>query len=131
MKTREQDLNIAVADYLTLQYPDVLFCHIANERKTSKLRGGKFKQMGVKSGMPDVMIFKTKIEDDEFGLKITPGLAIELKIKPNTLTENQQEILQKLKKENWLTKVCYSFDEAKEFIDSELNKNHNDGLDGF
>ena len=121
MKQKEMDLNIAVADYISLQYPSVLFCHIANERGTNLKRGGEMKRMGVRRGMPDLMIFKTKIEDDEFGLKISPGLAIELKIKPNKLTKDQQDVLDKLKKERWETKVCYSFDEAKEFIDSELS----------
>ena len=119
--TKEEDLTIAVSSYLKFQYPEILFCHIANERKTSALRGGKLKQMGVKSGMPDIMIFYTQIIDNEFGLKVSPGLAIELKIKPNKPTKNQLDTLEHLKKENWHTNVCYSFDEAKEFIDGVLN----------
>lgn len=116
---KEESLQIAVATYLNLQYPHVFWCHIANERQTSPQRGAKLKKMGVRAGMPDVMIFfeswiKAATKIDYY------GLAIELKIKPNKPTENQYKCLDELISNGWKTKVCYSFDEAKEVIDSYL-----------
>lgn len=75
--------------------------------------------MGVRSGMPDVMIFNYKINKENNKL-IHTGLAIELKIKPNKPTENQLEVLGLLKKQGWQTHVCYDFDKAKSVIDNYL-----------
>lgn len=118
--SKEDALTIAVADYLRLQYPKVLFCHIANERKTTPQRGSKFKKMGVKAGMPDIMIYHQR-EMIRSGLRgVWSGVAIELKIKPNKPTENQLKTLKDLSVEGWETAVCYSFDEAKKTIDNYL-----------
>lgn len=116
---KEESLTIAVADYLRLQYPNVLFTHIANERQTTPQRGAKFKRMGVRKGMPDIMIFCDKMYDREYSLKYY-GLAIELKIKPNKLTESQIEVLEYLVNNGWVYEVCYDFDEAQRKIDNYL-----------
>jgi len=109
---KEDNLLLSVASYLRLQYPAVLFCHIANERKTSIQQGAKLKRLGVRAGMPDILIFQPN--------KTYSGLAIELKIKPNRPTKNQLEVLTMLSNNNWNTAVCYSFDEAKNLIDKHL-----------
>ena len=67
----------------------VVWCHVANERQTSikQSRGGRYyspegnklKSMGVKKGVPDVMIFEPR---DGF-----VGLAIELKVGSNKPTD--------------------------------------------
>ncbi len=110
---------MSVSDYLRLQYPKVLFCHIANERQTTPKRGAKLKRMGVRSGMPDVMIFQYKINKDT-GKLTSVGLAIELKIKPNKPSKNQLEVLEQLNKQGWATHICYDFDKAKSIIDNYL-----------
>lgn len=128
--TKEETLQIAVADYIRLQYPRVLFCHIANERKAHVYRkmngksyspnGQKLKKMGVQAGMPDVMVFYQR-ELVMDGINGTySGVAIELKVKPNKPTEKQLDVLKKLHHQGWLTAVCYTFDEAKEVIDKYL-----------
>jgi len=126
--TKEEHLQIAVADYIRLQYPKVLFCHIANERKAHVYRkqngttyspdGQKLKRMGVRKGMPDLLIFENKgIPALDY---FKNGLAIELKIKPNKPTTEQLDILEKLQYRGWRTAICFSFDEAKEVIDNFL-----------
>ncbi len=110
---------MSVSDYLRLQYPKVLFCHIANERQTSPRRGAKLKRMGVRSGMPDVMIFQCKVNQETNKLE-NIGLAIELKIKPNQPSKNQLEVLEQLKQQGWATHICYDFDKAKSIIDTYL-----------
>lgn len=112
---KEDNLQIAVANYLRYQYPNILFAHIANERKTTHQQGARLKQKGVKSGMPDIMVFKQNTSDNT-------GLAIELKIKPNKPTPSQLTVLGQLKDEGWQTHIAYSFDEAKEVIDKYLIK---------
>ena len=111
MKFKEDDLQKAVATYLDLK--NVLWFHPPLERKTSFQAGARLKKKGVKSGVPDCLIFEPR---DSFN-----GLAIELKIKPNKVSINQIEWLTRLKNNKWSTNVAYSFDEAKEIIDNYLN----------
>lgn len=101
---------------MRLQYPKVLFTHIANERQTTPQRGAKFKKMGVKSGMPDLVIFHQN--------NTSIGLAIELKIKPNEPTENQLGVLDELSSVGWQTNICYDFTETQTTIDNYFNNVH-------
>lgn len=116
--TKEEHLQVAVADYLRLQYPKILFAHIANERQTTPQRGAKLKRMGVKAGMPDLLIFEQTSEFTCQALTINSGLAIELKIKPNKPSKEQIEVLEAFDNRGWTTEVCYSFEHAKEVIDN-------------
>lgn len=110
MRFKEDDLQKSVAKYLDLL--GVCWCHVANERKTSFQAGARLKAKGVKSGVPDVLIFDPKNNYS--------GLAIELKIKPNKPTQNQLEWLKRLENVNWKTAIAYDFNEAKEIIDEYL-----------
>ena len=107
-KFKEDDLQKAVAKYLDLN--NYLWCHVANERKTSFQAGARLKSKGVKSGVPDCLNFEPK------GVYI--GLAIELKIKPNKTTKNQNKWLKNLSNKGWKCDVAYSFDEFEEIINS-------------
>jgi len=109
---KEDDLQKAVATYLDLK--NVLWFHPPLERKTSFQAGARLKKKGVKSGVPDCLIFEPR------GLFYS-GLAIELKIKPNKVSTNQKEWLTSLKNNKWCVGVAYSFDEAKDIIDKYLN----------
>lgn len=119
--TKEDSLQIAVADYLRLQYPYVLFCHIPNGGSRNAIEGAKLKRMGVKGGMPDIMIFKADIKRVNIkDAKFNFGLFLELKIKPNKPTKNQIEIMANLRDEGWAGDVCYDFESAKKLIDNYL-----------
>ncbi len=111
-KYKEDDLQMAVAKYL--DFLSVCWCHVANERKTSKIAGLRLKKKGVKSGVPDVLIFEP---NDDYS-----GLAIELKIKPNKPTDNQKEWLESLKEKGWYTEVCYSLDDVRSLIKKYFKK---------
>jgi len=58
MKYKEDSLQISVATYL--DYLNITWCHVANERKTSPQAGARLKNKGVKSGVPDCVIFEPK-----------------------------------------------------------------------
>ena len=100
-KFAEDNFQKAVATYLDLQ--QVLWTHVANERKTSQQAGRRLKEKGVKSGVPDVLIFTKK--------NGYSGMAAELKVKPNKITQNQKVWLGKLKAERWYVCLCYDLDE--------------------
>ena len=108
----ESHLQKAVATYL--DFRGVLWCHVANERKTrSKKMGGYWVGQGVKSGVPDCLIFEPS--------KHYAGLAIELKNgKGKRVSPNQKTWLSGLQNKNWRAEVAYSFEEAIEIIESYL-----------
>ena len=111
MRFKEDGLQKSVAKYLDLK--KVVWCHVANERKTSFQAGKRLKSKGVKSGVPDCLIF------NPVGNYI--GLALELKIKPNKPTENQKKWLLELSVLGWECKVAYDLDEAIKIIEDYLN----------
>ena len=98
----EDDLQMSVARYLDAL--GLLWNHCANERKTTKIKGGRLKKKGVKSGVPDCMIYEAKNGYN--------GLAIELKIRKGTVSDNQKEWLKRLSEKGWSTHVCYNLDEV-------------------
>ena len=112
MKYPEDDLQMSVAKILDSK--KLLWCHVANERKTSKQQGLRLKKKGVKRGVPDVLIFEPK--------GIYYGLAIELKIKPNKPTNNQLEWLQSLSDRNWKSYCAYNIDEVIEIVEKYINQ---------
>lgn len=110
----EDGLQRAVADWLDLQ--GWLWCHYPAGGKRNAREAARLKGMGVKAGVPDVMIY----EPWEGGF----GVVIELK-RPKlgkrpagTTTPMQREWLARLRQRGWRTAVCYTLDEVIEVCDS-------------
>ena len=129
----ETDFQKTLARFLD-QY-GVVWCHVANERQTSikQSRGGRYyspegnklKSMGVKKGVPDVMIFEHWEDEDTLDVidgyaNTVPingfGIAIELKVQKRKPSGEQKLWLAALKERGWLTAVCYSLDEVREVV---------------
>ena len=117
----EDDFQKSVANYLDSL--GVLWNHSAGERKT-KMRqdkngrwftpeGNKLKAKGVKSGMPDIMIYEGDI--------YYRGLAIELKVGYNKPNENQFRWLEQLQKRKWECHWSNSMDEVLFIIETYLD----------
>jgi len=88
--------------------------HVANERKTSQRQGRIFKQKGVRSGVPDVCV--------PIPSGMYPGLYIEFKIKPNTLSDNQRKFIQTLISIGYLVTIAWSAKEAIQIVREYLNE---------
>jgi hypothetical protein len=103
----EDQLQKAVAQYL--DHMGWLYCHVANERKTSPQRGYRLKQAGVKRGVPDVMIFE-QWEVDQLATHNVYhngfGVALELKSPKGRLTKEQADWLKALEQRGWFVAVC-------------------------
>ena len=56
--TKEDKLQHRIISYLKYQYPKVLYTHVPNEGKRSVFERYKFKYLGAKAGVPDLLIFK-------------------------------------------------------------------------
>lgn len=89
-----------------------LVFHVANERKTTTIRakngrrvspqGMKLRAQGVLPGVPDLVIPHAR-----GGYH---GLAVELKVKGGTVSDEQKYVLDWFEREGWFTAVCWSLD---------------------
>lgn len=122
---KESDLQVAVADYLRLRYPDVLFhSDYGSGLKLTKGQAMKqYRQNGGRRGWPDMFLAEPS--------KNCNGLFIELKAKgvrlkkkdgtwASTHLEEQNEVLNQLQKRGYAAYFAVGFDEAKEIIDDYL-----------
>ena len=111
--SKEDKLQHSVMEYIGFQYPNVYAIHVANEGKRSQFERFKFKYLGGKAGVPDILIFRSN--------GIRNGLAIELKVGYNKPTDSQKESLEKLRKENWECHWTNDYDKTIEIIDKYLS----------
>lgn len=114
---KEKEIQKSVAELL--DQADVLWAHIPNEAKTlSYIKNQKgdsvyFKMLselnnqGVKSGVPDCLIFTTPPNRED-----KDGLALELKTKDGTVSDDQQKWVNRLAEENWLCAISYGLDDG-------------------
>lgn len=122
---KESDLQVQVADYLRLRYPDVLF-HSDYGSGLKLTQGQAMKQKrqnGGRRGWPDILI-----AEPMNGLH---GLMIELKKAGTRLKkkdgtwasshlEEQNEVLNNLQKKGYAAYFAVGFEEAKDIIDDYL-----------
>lgn len=98
------------------QYPELKWMfHVPNGGTRNRREAVALKQMGVKSGVSDLILLTPKGK--------YAGLIIEMKYGSNTLQENQREFLQTQMKNGYCCAVCYSAELAKELIKAYLNLN--------
>lgn len=94
---------------LYLDFRNAVYFHCPNGGKRNQMEAQKLKQMGVKAGVPDIMVL-----DRRHGFQ---GLAIELKVGRNTPTAHQLRWLKALHGLGWLAWVAWSLDEVVDLID--------------
>jgi len=88
--------------------------HIANERRTSHHQGKIFKQKGVRPGIPDVHV--------PIPSGMYPGLYIEFKVRPGTLSEPQKKMIKTLLNIGHLVVVAWSAQEAIDIVCEYLSE---------
>lgn len=111
----EDKLQNAVMQYIEVQYPEALVAHIPNEGKRTPFERFKFKYLGGKAGIPDVMIFCPS--------SVYIGLAIELKAGKNKPTKAQKEWLERLEFCGWAAYCLNNFEACKDIIDRYFKNN--------
>jgi hypothetical protein len=109
---KEDNFQKALARYL--DSIGVLWAHIPNGGSRNVIEATKLKAMGTKKGVPDILIFEPK--------GIYNGMAIELKVGKNKISEYQKYWLEELMSRGWRCIVTYDLDEAIEEINNYLNK---------
>lgn len=113
--TKEQLLQEACIRWLKMQYPEAVFTHPPNESKKTPFERFLYSIMGVRSGMNDILIFNPK--------KGFTGLAIELKMKGNTVSKNQKDCHEDLKRCGWCVLVVWdSSDNFRSVVNDYFRK---------
>lgn len=139
--TSEADLQVQVADYLRLQYPNVMF-HSDFGSGIKLTMGQAIKQKrqnGGRRAWPDMFIAEPKVIFRKTIIGELPerrfhGLMIELKKagtriykKDGTLVADEHireqfDVLEQLRKRGYMAEFACGFDEAKRIIDEYLAK---------
>ena len=114
----EDEEQMAVIDWaerMTPIYPALkLLHHIPNGGKRSKAEAGRFRAMGVKSGVPDLFL---PVPRGKFH-----GLWIEMKrTKDGKLSENQKWWLKALNSLGYSAQVAYGAEQAIRQLEEYLN----------
>jgi hypothetical protein len=107
----EDNFQKAVARYLDAK--GVLWFHCPNGGHRNVAEAAKLKAMGVKAGIPDILILEPR--------KFCYGFAIELKVGKNKCTDSQKEMQRHFIAANWHVLVSYSLDEVIFEIDKYLS----------
>lgn len=112
----EDSLQIACIEYarsLEPIHPVVAWLfHPANGGKRPKGVAGRLKAMGVKKGVPDLLL--------NFGNGRWRGLAIEMKWGKNNTTLEQNEWLSRYQAEGYLIGICWSLGDFMQLMDCYL-----------
>ena len=95
----EDDFQIAVARILDAS--NLYWFHCPNGGSRNAREGAKLKRMGVKAGVPDVIILDTTKDGGK-------GLCIELKVGKNTQSDHQKYFGTVFHLTQWRYEVCYS-----------------------
>lgn len=122
----EQELQIAIAHYIRIQYPDVLFHsdYGSGIKLTARQASIQKKQNGGLRGWPDMFIAEPRngylglfIELKKEGTKLK-------KVMYNTWAsdhiEEQAEVLNALNEKGYYATFAIGFDEAKELVDDYM-----------
>ena len=110
MTEREAFEQIAVVDYCEALHIPVY--HVPNEEKRSLARGNKLKRMGMRAGVPDLVIPLAR--GGWF------GLYIEMKYGKNKTTPAQDSWLELLSRNHYKCHVCYGADAAMKAINDYI-----------
>lgn len=113
--TRQEDIEQQMVIKWTQQptvrekYPALkLLYHVPNERKCSAQEGTRLKRMGVKAGVPDLVLPVSVGEHH--------GLYIEMKAPNGRVSEAQKWWLKELTAQGYLAAVCYGWKQATDCL---------------
>lgn len=124
MKFKSEDkFQVACVDYLRKR--DLYYYHVPNGMYSNRITVSRFKRMGMKPGLPDIIIL-----DAFCGYH---GLVVELKCGRNKLTDSQLRWLGIFRSCNWGSVWLNDFDDFKFLIESYVGGffRNSEGLGNF
>lgn len=127
----ESELQIQVADYIRLRYPDAMFHSDFGSGVKLNARQGAIqkRQNGGQKGWPDIFIAEPKLNGPI--IQVKAGLFIELKREGTRLKKKngewinnhvarQAEVLERLRFRGYVADFAVGFEESKKIIDKYL-----------
>jgi len=118
-KMTEDQEQQALAAWLDAK--GLLWCHVPNGGSRNVREAAKLKRMGVKPGVPDVLIFERPHQSKGRLPFAKHGVAIELKRAdggPSDVRDSQRRWLDALYDRGWLCKVAFGADDAIVWLES-------------
>lgn len=110
----EQITVVTWARWQEETYPELkMLFHVPNGGSRNKIEAAKFKQMGVRAGVPDLVLPVPK--------GIYTGLFIEMKCEKGRLQDSQKEYLRRAMVYGHCCYVCYSADDAMAVLKEYLH----------
>ncbi len=132
--TSESQLQQQVADYLCLQYPDVLFHsdYGSGVKLTPRQASIQKRQNGGRKSWPDMFIAESQVNGDTL-YDFQSGLFLELKKEGTRLKKKngdwasehikeQAKVLEQLRARGYCAEFAVGFNEAKKIIDEYLGE---------
>lgn len=109
------EFNECVKLHQWLKWRDIKHFHCPNETGGNWQRGALNKKIGVSAGVPDYLLFLTA---DQTSKGLPVNIAIEMKEPSgkNKASTLQKEWLKTLSAQGFLVRVCFGFEDAKDFI---------------
>lgn len=108
----EQENQRLLCQYLDACGAD--YCHPANGGQRSKVEAAIFKGIGVKAGVPDILIFSVPPRQPTPGT--VRGIAIELKSPGGKTSPEQDEWTRRLRGNGWAVLVSEGFGPAIDWL---------------
>jgi hypothetical protein len=113
MKEQEHQLQVSCIKWFRLQYRGRLIYAIPNGSKRNIVTATKLKAEGVTKGIPDIHI--------PIANRFYHGLYIEMKIKPNSPTTSQKEMMNQLHTNGYKCSVCYSLEDFMSVVNEYMH----------
>lgn len=114
---REDALQIAVANYIKLKYPNLLWTASSNASiKLNYKTANRLKAMGYVPGSPDIVIYEARW----IGGTSLHGLHLELKSAKGEQSQAQREWARKAIEKGYGYYIARSFEEAQQIIDDYM-----------
>lgn len=132
----EHELYVLIADYLRLQYPDIIYrFDLAADLKLSIGQAKKHKRLQRFRGYPDLFIAKPKLQQSKDGMPIyTHGLFLEIKKEGTKILKKdgelvadkhireQAKMLQALERRGYRAMFAVGMEQAKNIIDEYIGR---------
>ena len=101
-------------------YPDLQYMFaVPNGEKRDKITGARLKAQGVKRGVPDIWLpVPKKVNGSWFNEPdfYYHGIVIEMKVKNNVLSEDQNRYREFLISKNYFYTICFTWIQARDVI---------------
>ena len=113
-ETSEQQAVIEWASYAQGKYPGLKnLYHVPNEGKRTKATAGILKSLGLKPGVPDLIL--------DYPAGVYHGLRIEMKYGKNLPSEDQKDWLRQLQAAGYFVAVVWSANAAIHLLTEYMN----------